>query len=144
LAIPSVSAPSLSLIGRTHFWFKLLWVGCCHYPSTGSPQEVATSGSISPLLGVSARVSPIDFLEPSQSQVSIMSQRCNPLSYLISVLSPAPPRTDPPHYPSPSHIHLLILFATEKTNGVTNMDSSRLSETEPPTKEGGPRPPTHM
>ena len=37
-----------------------------------------------------------------------------------------------------------VLFATEKTNGVTNMDSSRLSETEPPTKEhtqAGPRPP---
>ena len=36
---------------RTHLGSKVLWAGCCPYPSTGSPawrQEVATSGSLCP------------------------------------------------------------------------------------------------
>ena len=47
------------------FWVEGLWVSFCNYPSTWSPawlQEVATSGPISPLLGVLAGVSPIDTL----------------------------------------------------------------------------------
>ena len=43
----------------------VFYMGCCPYLFTGSPvwlQEVATSGSVSPLLGVSARVTLVDSL----------------------------------------------------------------------------------
>jgi hypothetical protein len=38
------------LVGRTYFRAEALWMGCCPYPSTGSPawpQEVVTSESTS-------------------------------------------------------------------------------------------------
>ena len=46
-------------LDRTYFGWKVLWVGWCPYPSSGDPtwlQEVASSGSISPLLGISPKV----------------------------------------------------------------------------------------
>ena len=52
------------------------FVGWCSYGSTDIPawlQEAAKLGSISPLLGVSAKVSPIYSWEPPLSQVSGMS-----------------------------------------------------------------------
>jgi hypothetical protein len=39
-----------SFCRQNKFWSKILWVGCCPYPSTGSPvwlQEVGTSSFIS-------------------------------------------------------------------------------------------------
>lgn len=70
LAIPPVSALVFApahLVFRKHFGLKALWVGYCPYLCTGSPawlQEVVTSASIPPLLGVSGRAFPIDPLGP--------------------------------------------------------------------------------
>ncbi|EDL00034.1 mCG141415 [Mus musculus] len=56
LAIPSVSAPSLIpafIVDRINFGLKVLWVGWCSYCPTVVPawlQELASSGSISPVL----------------------------------------------------------------------------------------------
>ena len=61
----SISVPAF-LVDRIHFELKALWVGWCLYFSTrGGPdtlQEVASSGSISPLLCVSGKIAPIDFI----------------------------------------------------------------------------------
>lgn len=54
------------LVGRTNYGLIVLWVGWYPYLSTGGPdwlQEVSTSGSITPLLGVSPRVILIDYWE---------------------------------------------------------------------------------
>ena len=68
-AIPSVFDPFLSLhlfiylfiylFIPEQFWVKNLKVGWCPYPSTGGPVyllDVVSSGSISSLLGISAKV----------------------------------------------------------------------------------------
>ena len=58
LAVPAVSALSpvpAFLVDSINFGLKVLWVGSCLYHSTGAPtwlQEVASSGSIYPMLGV--------------------------------------------------------------------------------------------
>lgn len=69
LAIPSVSAVSVPahLVGRTHFGFKVLWVGWYPYPSTGvlpSYRKWPPQAPYPPLLWVSTRVTPIDSLGP--------------------------------------------------------------------------------
>jgi hypothetical protein len=98
LSFCSILAP-VHFVGRT-----CLCVGCCPYPSTGSPawlQEVATSGSISTLLGVSARVTLIVSQEPPPSLVSSLSQRCSPSDFhslcpLTHTPTPTLPYTCPP------------------------------------------------
>jgi hypothetical protein len=63
LSLCSIFAPA-HLIGWTHLESKVLWVVCCHYPSTGS--SVWLQGvwpfpdPYLPLLGVSARIAFID------------------------------------------------------------------------------------
>jgi hypothetical protein len=52
---------------------KILWVGLYPYPSTEGPawlQEVASSGFISPILGISAKVTNIGSCKPLIPQVS--------------------------------------------------------------------------
>lgn len=61
------------LLNGTNVESKVLWVSWCPYPSTGCPawlQEVASSGSMSPLLSIPAKVIRIDSWEPPPSQVS--------------------------------------------------------------------------
>lgn len=69
LAIHFLSALTLSLdiLWAGHILIKGMWEDGCLYPSTGRPswlQEVTTSGSISPLLGVLARVTSREILRP--------------------------------------------------------------------------------
>ena len=77
LVIPSVSAsypvPAF-LVDRIKFGLKVLWVGWCPYSSPGVPawlQEVASSGSISPMLWVTAKVILIDSWAPPLSHVFV-------------------------------------------------------------------------
>jgi hypothetical protein len=63
-----------------NFWSKVLWMSC-YYFSTGPPawlQEVTSSGSMSPPLGVLAKVTYIKFWELSPSQDSVTFQRFPP------------------------------------------------------------------
>jgi hypothetical protein len=81
LAIRSVSAPSLVpafLVNRINFRLKVLSVGWCLYWSSVAPtrlQEVAFSGSMSPVLWVTAKVTFIDSWTSHFSQVSGTSSR---------------------------------------------------------------------
>lgn len=55
----SIFVPAF-LLDRIDFVLNILWAGWCSYPSTGGPawlQEVATAYSITPLLGVSEKLS---------------------------------------------------------------------------------------
>lgn len=71
-------------------------------------QEMTTSVTISPVLEVSATVTPIDSWDPPHSKITSLSQRCPSLiSFLF--LSPVPhclslptpnPHPCPPHFPS--------------------------------------------
>jgi hypothetical protein len=63
-------------------YLKILWVCLYLYTSTGDPawrQEMASSGSIVPLLDILSKVTSIDFWEPPACQVSgDFSQALNP------------------------------------------------------------------
>jgi hypothetical protein len=93
----------LFLVDRTKFGSKYLWVGCCHYPSAGSPtwlQEVTSSGylgSISPLLCIYVKITCTESWDSTPSQVSCsLSPSLFPLSIkkkhlFIYILNAAPP-----------------------------------------------------
>lgn len=58
----SIFVPAF-LLDRTNFELNFFWEGWCPYPSTRSPawlQEVASSGCMPPLLGISAKDTCID------------------------------------------------------------------------------------
>lgn len=74
---------SLSLIPCSkemkHFRSKFLWVGWCPYHSVGVPawvQKVASSGSISAMLWISVKGTPIDSWAPPYSRSLVLSWRC--------------------------------------------------------------------
>jgi hypothetical protein len=78
LSLFSILHPCISC-RQNKFWAKILWVGWCPYRSTGVSawlQEVASSGSISPMLWGPVKVTPLIFWVPPLSQVSGMSSRC--------------------------------------------------------------------
>jgi hypothetical protein len=61
------------LFDRTNFGLKVLWVGWYLHPSIGRSVwllEVASSGYMSPMLGILAKVTHIDSWEPPPFQVS--------------------------------------------------------------------------
>ena len=96
--LQSLLHPSVTF--REEFLVKYLWVAWCPCPSTGSPawlQEVASSGSMSLLLGISPKMTCIDLWEPPLTQVSGTFWRFSPLhqtwgSYIFPfVLLPSGP-----------------------------------------------------
>ena len=82
---PLLVGHSLSLCAipspdRTNLGLKVLWVGwcpCCCVGLTTQLQEVASSGSRSSMLFITAKATPIDSWMPFLSQVSILSYRCH-------------------------------------------------------------------
>lgn len=73
------SIPSSFLVDRINLGSKILWVGWCSYSSTGIftlLQEVASSGSISPMLRVTAKITTFDCWVSPLSQVSVWSWWC--------------------------------------------------------------------
>lgn len=98
---------------------KFLWLGWYPNPSTGCLawlQEMANSGSISPLWGVLTRFISVDCWEFSLHLVSNLSPRCLPISVVFfSTLSLNPSHPDPfcfcclqPHPPSTMSILFLL------------------------------------
>jgi hypothetical protein len=102
-------------------------VGWCPYCSTGVPawlHEVDSLGSLSPMLWVTAKVTPIDFWMPPLIQVSVSSWRCSLHPHARSVADfhsfswPSDHPSYPPHtwtehpislpIPFPS-LHLLLM-----------------------------------
>lgn len=60
---PAPSPLPVCLVDRMNFGLEVVWAGWCSHRSTEVPawlQEVASSGSISPVLCVTAKVTPID------------------------------------------------------------------------------------
>ena len=122
LGIPSVSVPSpipSFLLVRINFGSIFLWVGWCSYCLTGVPvwlQEIAPPGSISPILWVTDKITPIDSWVLLLSQVFVMSWRCPNLSipfscrflFFLMVIWPSPCHIifihdlEPPPFCSPS------------------------------------------
>ena len=69
----SLCSVPTSILDKANFGSKVLWVGWYPYASTEGPpwkQKVASSGSMSPLLGILAKVICIDSWEPPISYVS--------------------------------------------------------------------------
>jgi hypothetical protein len=95
LSLCSIPCPCISC-RQVKFGLKVLWVGWCPYCSNGVLaflHQVASLGSISPLLWVSAKVISIDSWETPWSQVSSMwgvSFPLPPHQLQISVNSPGP------------------------------------------------------
>ena len=102
LVILSVSAPypvPTFLVDRINFGLNVLWVGWCPYQYFGIPawlQEVASSGSISQMLWVTAKVTLISSWAPPSSQVFVMSWRCPQSPQLISYKFTLPSNSLPP------------------------------------------------
>jgi hypothetical protein len=66
----SIFVPAL-LLDRTNFGLKVLWVSWCSYPEVPAwLQEGASFDFMSPLLGISAKVTCIDTWVPPPSHVS--------------------------------------------------------------------------
>ena len=92
LAIPSVSAPSFVpafLVDRTNLELKVLWVDHCLYPLTKGTvwlQEVTTSGSIVPLLGVSTKIAPIETPGRLPHPASIVGPRDAPIKVIFLII----------------------------------------------------------
>ena len=137
LTLTSVSMPSpvpVILVERIHFGLKVLWVCWCPYHSIGvlpRLQNVTSSGSISPMIWVTAKDSLIDSWAPALYQVSFSSWRSHHLHTTVScrfhfilmaiwpyLLYTLIPDTESPKFPSPfplpssslSPICLLWLF----------------------------------
>jgi hypothetical protein len=69
-------------------------------------QEVAISGSISPLRGVSARATPIDSLEPPHPRSLVHPRDAPPLSFSLSLYLIPSPLFPSPSLLLPSFLHL--------------------------------------
>ena len=90
LSLWFIFVPAL-LADRKNLGLKVLWVSWYPFHPLGNPvwlQEVASSGSISPLLRILAKVTLTDSWEPPQSQVSIDAYKPQTHKLPISIHSP--------------------------------------------------------
>ena len=99
----SIFVPAF-LADRTNLGLKFLWVDQCPYPFTKGPvwlQEVTTSGSIFPQLGVSTKIAPIEAPGsiPHPGSLAHPRDATNRMIYLIIYLHPK-------HCPPPSPLPL--------------------------------------
>jgi hypothetical protein len=86
----SIFVPAF-LADRTNLGLKFLWVDQYPYPSTKGPvwlQEVTTSGSIFPQLGVSTKIAPIEAPGslPHPGSLARLRDATNRMIYLIIYL----------------------------------------------------------
>ena len=135
LAIPSVSALSFVpafLVDRTNLGLNVLWVDHCPYRSNKGPvwlQEVTTSGSIVPLLGVSTKIARIETPGSLPHPASTVGPRDAPIRVIFLIIYCIPnvacfkipfPPPHPRHPPSLGHqvsIGLDMAFLTETRQG---------------------------